>query len=164
MDDDIFTALPPEWWYGQEMSSAHDAASIKEFDLPNDYVLFAYPRDFTPVCTQELIELQKNLSQFPVEVIAASTDSPEAHNVFFNDQEYFPRSEVLNIDYPVLALKHHNLTVTGRNLILNEHGYCRRVALVVKSGKVVGLYEVDNDKQRDITTLAHLTRKVLGKA
>lgn len=161
--DEIFINLPPEWWHGQAMSSAHNADSIQPYDLGFSYLLVAYPRDGTPVCTGELIELQKRLAEFPCEVVAASTDSPESHNRFFNDDTAFPPEVVPNIEYPILSVNETNLTEKGKDLLLNDYGYCKRVAILVKEGNVRAVYETDNEIPRDMSTLIHLTKNILEK-
>lgn len=156
MDQIFKSSYLPEWYQGGEVSSAHDANSIKTFEVPLSYVLFCYPRDNTPVCTSELIALQKELKKFNLPVIAASTDSPESHSLFFNNDEAFPPEEVLNIEYPVLTLRDNLLTVYGNKIIMNEYGYCKRVALVIRNEVVKGLYETDSDTSRDISVLLGL--------
>lgn len=157
MKDEVFNQELPEWYEGGELSSAHDEESIKYFDLPYSYVLFCYPRAGTPVCTKELKNLQKNLSKFKLPVIVASTDSPEVHSDFLNDEEAFPPKEVPNIEYPVLTLRSHLLTDFGNQVIFNEYGYCKRTAIVVKEGKVSAIYSVANEDSRNIKTLLALT-------
>lgn len=161
--DQVFTKLPTEWWHGQEMSSAHDADSIKPFDLPYSYVLFCYPRDGTAVCNAELIDLQQKLGEFNLDVIVASTDSPETHNKFFNDEEAFDPKLVPNIEYPVLTLRDYLLTDLCKQLIMSEFGYCKRIAIVVFNGTIKSIYETDNNVQRDISLLIKLTQSVTSK-
>lgn len=161
--DEVFLVLPPEWYHGQEISSAHDETSIKRFDMPYSYILFLYPRDGTAVCNAELIEVQKRLKDFPVDIIVGSTDSPETHNRFFNDEEAFDPKEVPNIEYPVLTIKDNFLTDKASDLILNAYGYCKRVAIIVVEGIIRAVYETDNDVQRNIDTLINLAKSVLEK-
>lgn len=139
-----------EWYHGGEISSAHSPETTKPYYFPKDYIIYAYPRDNTPVCTGELIELQKNLDEIPVQVVAASTDSPESHSLFFTNEEAFPPEEVLNIEYPVITIKEAMLTQKGKDELLNKFGYCRRVAVFVKDAKVMRTYETSNEKARDI--------------
>lgn len=162
--DELFNNNPVEWWHGQEMSSAHNADSIKEFDLPASYVLFCYPRDNTPVCTGELIDLQKHLDRFNphMPVIAASTDSPETHNIFFNNPEAFPADKVLNIEYPIITIG-NGLTAKGHALILDEYGYCKRIAIVVVNDIIKAVYQTDNNVARDIILLRDLVDSVIKK-
>lgn len=158
--DDLFLSTDiDEWYEGGELSSAHDAASIKTFELPLSYVLFCYPRDYTPVCTKELIELGNNLKLFSdkkVVVLAASTDSPESHSKFFNDDEAFPPSKIENVEYPILTIKPHLLTERGRNLLINRYGYCNRAAVYVKDGHIVAVYQTDDNHNRSIQGVASL--------
>jgi len=161
--DDIFLTLPPEWYHGQEMSSAHEEKSIKPFDMPYSYVLFLYPRDGTGVCNAELIDLQKHLDELPIDVIVGSTDSPETHNRFFNDEEAFDPKVTPNIEYPVLTIKDNFLTNKAADLILNAYGYCKRIAIIVVEGTIRAVYETDNNVQRDIDVLLHLTESVIKR-
>lgn len=157
--DEVFVFEPPEWYYGGEVSSAHSRDTIKTLEMSLSYVLFCYPRDFTPVCTAELIALQQNLERFKekgIDVIAASTDSPESHNLFFNDEEAFPPKIVPNIEYPVVTIKEHMVLFQIKPLMFNEFGYCKRTAIVVKRGKLYNVYQTDNDKQRNMETLLSL--------
>lgn len=148
--------LLPEWYKGGAISSAHDEDSIDWYELPYSYVLFCYPRDNTPVCTAELKDLQKQLSDFDLPVIAASTDSPESHNLFFSDEEAFPPSEVPDIEYPVITIKEYLLTDYGRHVLLNEYGYCNRVCVIVKQGMADSIIQVNNNKHRDISYIRSL--------
>jgi alkyl hydroperoxide reductase subunit AhpC len=152
-----------EWYHGGEISSAHSAETIKPLFFPKDYVFFAYPRDNTPVCTDELIALQQNLHRFPVEVIAGSTDSPESHSLFFTNEEAFPPEQVLNIEYPVITVKESMITEKGKNELLNKFGYCRRVAVFVKDGKLARTYETSNEKARDIERVIEITNMLYNK-
>lgn len=158
--DDLFLVDPPEWYHGQAMSSAHSAESILVFDMPASYVLFCYPRNGTPVCTKELRKLQRLQNRFNVEVFAASTDSPESHVSFFNNPEAFPLDRP-PISYPVLTLNVNILTDFGKKLVLNEFGYCKRIAIVVKDGQVKGIYESENSEERNLYTLADLTNNLI---
>lgn len=163
MDDQLFAATYyPEWYYGGELSSCHSHDSVKPGELPYCYILFCYPRDFTPVCTGELIALQQALDTFRqagVDVLAGSTDSPEAHNLFFNDEAAFPPEAVRNIEYPVLTLGPQLLTKYGRQLILDEFGYAKRVAIGVIDGVVQLVYQTNNDTARDIHVLSTAARQ-----
>ena len=65
------------------------ATAIETFNL-NDYkdktiILYFYPRDNTPGCTQESIEFNENLNKFKklgVEVFGISRDSLKSHDKF----------------------------------------------------------------------------------
>lgn len=159
--DEVFAAEPIEWYYGGETSSAHSPDTLKPLELPYSYVLFCYPRDNTPVCTAELIELQKYHQKFVdagVGVVAASTDSPESHAKFFEDHEAFPPSKVLNIEYPIITIKEHQVLFQNKHLLFNEFGYCKRTALVVRHGKLYNVYQTDNDTPRSMKTLLSLVQ------
>lgn len=160
--DDLFKTAPLEWYHGQEVVSTHDGAD-KEFDLPSNYILFCYPRDGTPVCNAELIEVQKHLSEFPVDVIVASTDSPETHARFFNDPEAFDPDEVPNMEMPVLTIRPYMIKEERHSIVFDDFEYCNRVALFVKDNKVPAVYSVDNAVQRDIKVLLKLAENIYKK-
>lgn len=155
--DALFLAADlPEWYQGGELSSAHGIDSIKRYELPLSYVLFCYPRDYTPVCTKELVMLQQATKKFQekgYDLFVASTDSPEVHNLFFNDETAFPVKKVPNMEFVALTLRPYLLTDYGNALLLNEFSYANRVAVVVKNGKVKSIYQTDNDTPRSIEGL-----------
>lgn len=157
--DEIFRQDPTEWYHQQVMSSAHDSSTITRFDMPSNYVLFVYPRDATPVCTEELKQLHAAEKNFPIDVIAGSTDSPEVHNWFYNDPDVFK----YDIKFPVLTINPIDLTDKGKDLLLNAYGYCKRVAIIVAEDHVRAVYEMDNNTQRDITVLLSLARSIVNK-
>lgn len=157
--DEVFNRNPIEWYDQQVISSAHDATTIEPYDMPGSYILFVYPRDATPVCTDELKSLQYYKDRSPLPIIAGSTDSPEVHNWFYNDPEVFKR----DITYPVLTINPADLTEKGIDLLLNAYGYCKRVAIIVVEDKVRAVYEMDNDTPRDVSILLTLARNITGK-
>jgi len=67
-------------------------------------VLFSHPRDFTPVCTTELSEVQKFLPEFSkrnVKCLAVSCDDVASHNSWIPDICAY--SGVTGIDYPIIG-------------------------------------------------------------
>jgi len=67
-------------------------------------VLFSHPRDFTPVCTTELGEVERRLSEFAsrnVKVMALSVDSVEEHFSWIND--IVETQNISQISYPIIA-------------------------------------------------------------
>lgn len=59
-------------------------------DFPSDYghkwkIIFSHPRDFTPVCSSEILTLahmQSEFDQLGVKIIVVSTDTLEKHNLW----------------------------------------------------------------------------------
>jgi peroxiredoxin (alkyl hydroperoxide reductase subunit C) len=65
--------------------------------------LFAHPADFTPVCTTEFVEFQRNYEEFKklnVELVGMSVDSLPAHIAWLNDIE---QRYGVKIDFPLIA-------------------------------------------------------------
>lgn len=64
-------------------------------------VLFFYPRDFTFICPTEIEEFGKMYPEFLAkgcEILAASTDSREAHKAWFETDD-----RLKHVEYPILA-------------------------------------------------------------
>lgn len=80
--------------------------------FPDDYgsnwkVLFSHPRDFTPVCTSELLELAYRQSEFDrlgVKIAVISTDVLSQHNMWkahLEELDYKNRGQ-LQINFPII--------------------------------------------------------------
>ncbi len=66
-------------------------------------ILFAHPKDFTPVCTTELGKLAKMKSEFDkrkVKVIAISIDSVENHHKWIKD---INSTQQTKVDFPLIG-------------------------------------------------------------
>lgn len=66
-------------------------------------ILFSHPKDFTPVCTTELVEvarLNKTFEAKNVKVIALSVDKLDEHTKWINDIESYGK---IKVDYPIIA-------------------------------------------------------------
>jgi peroxiredoxin (alkyl hydroperoxide reductase subunit C) len=81
--------------------------------FPEDYgknwkIMFSHPKDFTPVCSSEMLELaynQKSFEEMGVKVVVLSTDILEQHNSWKSALEeisYKDRAPV-KIDFPIIA-------------------------------------------------------------
>ena len=67
-------------------------------------ILFSHPRDFTPVCTTELSEVEKLLPEFTkrgVKALAVSCDDVASHNAWIPDICAY--SGVTGISYPIIG-------------------------------------------------------------
>jgi len=67
-------------------------------------VLFSHPRDFTPVCTTELGEVQRRMPEFEkrnVKVMALSVDGIDEHHEWIKD--IVETQNISSITYPVIA-------------------------------------------------------------
>lgn len=66
-------------------------------------ILFSHPKDFTPVCTTELVEVARLNETFEaknVKVIALSVDKLDEHTKWINDIESYGK---IKVDYPIIA-------------------------------------------------------------
>jgi peroxiredoxin (alkyl hydroperoxide reductase subunit C) len=81
-------------------------------DFPADYgrkwkIIFSHPRDFTPVCSTEILELahmQSDFDQLGVKLLIVSTDTLEKHKLWVNSLEelsYKDKSPV-KINFPLV--------------------------------------------------------------
>jgi len=75
---------------GSEAPSFTAHSTDGKIKFPNDYgsnwkILFSHPRDFTPVCTSELLELayrQNEFDQLGVKLAVISTDNLDQHKMW----------------------------------------------------------------------------------
>lgn len=67
-------------------------------------LLFSHPADFTPVCTTEMAELERNIDEFTsrnVKVIGLSCDTVETHREWVS--HVLQCAKANNLDYPIIA-------------------------------------------------------------
>lgn len=83
-----------------------------ELNFPDDFgkswkILFSHPKDFTPVCTSELLELayiQEQLAEMDVKIAIISTDNLEQHQMWvahLEEIDYKSRGPQ-NINFPLI--------------------------------------------------------------
>lgn len=70
-------------------------------------ILFSHPKDFTPVCTTEIMELarlQKRMSALGIRVAVISTDTRERHLMWKKSMEEILKAEnsASSIDFPLI--------------------------------------------------------------
>src|SRR5438046_1402800 len=66
-------------------------------------IFFSHPKDFTPVCTTELVEVAKKMGEFQkrnVKVLALSVDSVDDHKKWIKDIE---ETQNVQINYPIIG-------------------------------------------------------------
>ncbi len=97
----------------------HEAPAFKAqstnglINFPEDFgsswkIIFAHPRDFTPVCSSEILELahkQKEFSKLGAEILVVSTDNIDQHRSWkaaLEELEFKGKSQV-KIDFPLVA-------------------------------------------------------------
>ena len=81
--------------------------------FPEDYgnswkIMFSHPKDFTPVCSSEMLELayaQKSFEEMGVKLLVLSTDLLEQHNSWKAALEEIPYKdrEPVTINFPLVA-------------------------------------------------------------
>lgn len=154
--DPIFNKAP-EWVSMGEMSSLH--VSPMSIEIPELYVIMSYPRAFTPVCNQELKNLRDaiNNGKIRTSVFVASSDSPEAQQQFYQDEEYFEDGFFY---HPSITLRYSYLTKKGQSLLLDEDGYSFRTTIAVNGDKIVYVHREFNDEVRDINELIRVCNKL----
>jgi peroxiredoxin len=109
-------------------------------DLQKPTAIMLYPKNWTPICTQEIFEAAEDyesIKKSGVELYAGSTDSPEAHDVFFGDK---------SVPFPILTIAPRHKQLYD---FVNKDGYCKRVTLFFLDGEIVTKYEVGKDDKRD---------------
>ena len=109
-------------------------------------ILFSHPRDFTPVCSSELLELAQKQDEFKklgVQIFVLSTDALDQHRDWvnaLNTVNYKDRTSV-TIDFPLI--EDPNKTIARLYGMLHENASTTRT--------VRGVFIVDpNDKIRYI--------------
>lgn len=90
--------------------------------FPNDFgsswkILFSHPRDFTPVCSSELLELanlQKEFDQLGVKIAVISTDNLEQHKMWKAQLESlnYKNRATPKINFPIID--DHEATISKK--------------------------------------------------
>lgn len=98
---------------GSEAPSFTEQSTNGKINFPDDFgsdwkILFSHPRDFTPVCTTELLELayrQNEFEQLGVKLAVISTDDLEQHELwktYLEETDYKNRGQQ-QISFPIIA-------------------------------------------------------------
>lgn len=123
----------------------------KEFTLADfkgkNVVLYFYPKDETPVCTQEAESFNEYIEEFPDDtiVIGVSSDDSESHKSF---------KEKLGLKFKLLSDKEHQLKKAIHDFVdqhLNQHEMTDRATVIInKDGEIVKVWsDVDVDGHVD---------------
>jgi len=149
--DGLFTSPNIEVYEAGSFTTGHAMDRlIPTYEMPDDYVMFLIPRIGTPVCNAELIQVNKRLEFYPVDVYAGSTDSPEGISLASTDEEMFAEE----LEYPFVTIRERNTNPLKVEDIFDENGYCMRATVFVRDGAVVHVEpEVDLDAQRDFDVI-----------
>jgi alkyl hydroperoxide reductase subunit AhpC len=114
-----------------EEMDTYQAGEYKTASL-SDYegkwlVLFFYPRDFTFICPTEIQEFGRLYPEFQklnCEILAASTDSKEAHKAWFETDD-----RLKEVKYPIIADTTHELADIYN--VLDDEGAAQRGTFVI---------------------------------
>ncbi len=97
---------------GSEAPSFKAQSTNGEISFPKDFgknwkILFAHPRDFTPVCSSEILELafqQHEFTHLNTQLIVVSTDKIESHQSWKSalEEVEFKGRKPLRIDFPIV--------------------------------------------------------------
>jgi peroxiredoxin (alkyl hydroperoxide reductase subunit C) len=89
-------------------------------NFPEDFgdhwkLIISFPKDFTPVCSSELLELacrQDDFKALNVDILVLSTDSLEYHKLWMKSLEKlcYKGREPRSIDFPMLADQDYKIT------------------------------------------------------
>ena len=131
-----------------EMAPAFSAQSTKGLiQFPQDFgrnwkILFAHPRDFTPVCSSEILELahmQREFNKRGASLMIISTDQLDTHFEWKKalEQIRFKGRNKVNIEFPLIEDNNHS--------IVEKYGMVHPDA---RRGKNVrGVFFVDRDNR-----------------
>ena len=101
---------------GEEAPSFHAESTVGTLTFPNDYgkhwkILFSHPRDFTPVCSSEILQLARMEDEFTklgTNLVVISTDFIQSHYQWKKDLEAIKtgKFEPVKIQFPLVADDH----------------------------------------------------------
>jgi len=136
---------------GSEAPSFTAMSTNGEVNFPSDYgkswkILFSHPKDFTPVCSSEILELayaQQSFKELGAQLLVLSTDILEQHNSWKAslEQLHYKGREPVKIEFPlisdndlVVSKKYgmiHNSESTKKNIrgvyIIDPHNEIRAI-------------------------------------
>ena len=124
-----------------ELSDA-DGNIVKSSDLKGKkYVIYFYPKDFTPGCTIEADEFSKDYKKFQkagIEIIGISKDDVKSHKKFCNKMK-IPYILLADTEIKVSKL----FGVWGKKKFMGKEymGIIRSTFLVNETGKIFKIFE-----------------------
>lgn len=113
--------------------------SLSDFAGKKAVLLVFYPLAFTGTCEGEMCQIQENLSQYAsddVQVVSVSVDSPYAHKVWAEKQ---------NFDFPLLAdFWPHGAVAQAYGVFNETAGIANRGTFVIDKEGVVRFAEMNS--------------------
>ena len=147
---------------GSEAPSFTAISTNGKINFPGDYgdnwkIMFSHPKDFTPVCSSEILELayaQESFAQMGVKLLVLSTDILEQHNSWKSALEeisYKDRNPV-KIDFPLIA--DNDLKVSKKYGMINSASSpaknIRGVYVISPDNEIKAVMFYPNEVGRDI--------------
>ena len=122
--------------------------SIKEKKL----ILFSYPGDFNPVCTDEIIEFSKLNDEFMKRntyLIGLSTDSISSHIAWLND--IYNRTGI-KVPFPIISDRNGEIARKYGMIssTISNSETIRNVYIIDELGKIVAILSYPNQIKRNI--------------
>ena len=122
---------------GQQAGAAR-RLRLSDFHGQKNVVLYFYPRDFTPVCTQEACgfrDVYDELASHDTEVIGVSVDDDASHTRFASKH---------NVTFPLVADPDRTLArqYQATSMLRDLLGATKRVTYVIdKQGTIRGVFQ-----------------------
>jgi peroxiredoxin (alkyl hydroperoxide reductase subunit C) len=147
---------------GSEAPSFTAMSTNGKIKFPNDFgnswkVLFAHPKDFTPVCSSEILELayeQEHFKEMGVELAVISTDLLEQHKSWkaaLEELSYKDR-EPVTISFPIISdndrviSRQYGMIHDASSSSVNIRG----VYFINPDNKISAIYFYPNEVGRDV--------------
>lgn len=121
-------------------ASTGEKIKLSQFQGEQNVILYFYPRDNTPGCTQEACDFRDNIAQFQnadTVVLGVSTDSLASHEKFAAKYE---------LPFPLLADEDHAVAekygvwIEKKNYGKTYMGLQRATFLIDKQGKIAAVW------------------------
>lgn len=97
---------------GDNAPSFTAESTLGKVNFPADYgknwkIIFSHPRDFTPVCTSEVIELgylQQDFEDLNAKIVVVSTDSKERHDLWVKaiEETSYKNNKPVKLNFPLI--------------------------------------------------------------
>jgi len=107
--DDVYQKIP---LIGSEAPSFQAKSTQGNINFPADFgdnwkILFAHPKDYTPVCSSELLELaynQNNFEKLGAKFVVVSSDILDSHHDWIKalEEVEYKKREKVSIEFPLV--------------------------------------------------------------
>jgi peroxiredoxin 2/4 len=136
----------PALMIGDDAPSFTARSTNGVINFPRDYgkewkILFAHPKDFTPVCSSEILELAQQQAEYKklgVQVVVMSTDLLSQHYSWIKalDEINYKDREPVKIEFPLVADSNYTISY--------KYGMIHPTASNVQSIRAVYIIDPDN--------------------